>query len=858
MKLMMTEKKDQADKIAAVMGYKQGQKCYEGVLEGEPIRVVWSSGHLVSIKSPDEVVPGLPWDDPTKLLPIPRSYPMKVIEGSPKANPNAHPSAYLKNIGDKIRAGITEFIIATDSDREGEAIGWYILNYLGYTGKVRRVWLSKGLDPKSIKEAMSSIRDPSQTKSWYRAAETRARSDWAYMFLVRAYTHYASYGKFGKNLGQGSGRERVMSVGRVQTSSLALIVRRDLEIENFVSKDHFKVSGMFSAGGASGELSASYTPIYTKETIEKNLDGVYWEPSKKKVTEEEEAPLDTPLFVNKIHVDEFKKRLLLCKNPRIDSYKEGLKKENPPKTYSLTTAQADIVKKCNISAGLAQTILEDLYEQGWTSYARTANQELPMNFYEAAERNGMLGSLVHLSEVGAQAREAMSIHNGTHNSYKPFVPATFTNKGMEHYGIVPTHQVMKPGDFDSLTPKKNDDNGKICHTKEMMQAAYLLVAKQYIQALYPAAQYATQEAVFVVPVKDLLDNDESYFRAKGESLTDAGWRRAFDANAEKNNSFPKVKGGDAVRLNSVELKASKTTPPSRYTEVTFTTAMENVGKDVADPVLRKRLKDSNGIGTPATRKTIVNTLLARGYIISKGGVYYSTPKGRDLIKVVPAWLSSPETTALWEDYLLKMCNQKDDSVAIKMRDEFVVKQTESIERLITEMINTISIAGAEKIQSGPSVVTERMKSAIKQICERKGIPTPRGAMSNPKIASDFLKEHATERPAGSTNGTPSKAQVDYAVAISEKLKAMGIAHTLPGDLSTSIKSCSEFISNYKDKASPPQKKEKDKPPTQSQIDFAKKLIAKLPEGKKAPKDVLTSMTVCAAFIKDQTKDWKKK
>lgn len=856
MKLMMTEKKDQAAKIAAVMGYKEGKKCFDGVFEGEPIKVVWASGHLVTLKTPSEVIPGLPWDDPSKLLPIPQQFPMKVVDPTPNSHPNSHAITYLNHIKSHINSGISEFIISTDSDREGEAIGWYIINYLGYKGPVRRAWLSAGLDPKSIKESMANLRDPSKTKSWYRAAETRGRSDWAFMFLVRAYTHYASYGKFGPNLGQGSGRERVMSVGRVQTSCLAMIVRRDIEIQKFISRDHFKVSGLFSSGEGQNGLMAAYTPVYTQETIDKNIAGVFWEPSKKAVSEDEEAPLDSPLFVNKIQVDEFKKRLLTCSNPSVRSYTEGLRTENPPKTYSLTTAQADIVKNLNISAGLAQTILEDLYEQGWTSYARTGNQELPMNFYEPEERNGMLNSLMQIPSVSAQAKEAMAIHNGQHSTYKKFVPNTFTNKGMEHYGIVPTHQVMTSSAFAALSPNKKDDNGKINHTKEMMQAVYELVAKQYVQALYPPAKYATQEAEFVVPVTDLLDNKESIFRAKGERLTDAAWRAAFNNKAEKNNSFPKVKNGDSVRLAQVEVKSAKTTPPSRYTEVTLTSAMENVGKNVPDPALRKRLKDSKGIGTPATRKTIVSTLIARGYITVKGGVYYSSVKGRDLISSVPAWLSTPETTALWEDYLYNICEQKDDSVAVQMRNQFVTKQINSIENLIKEMMSSFTISESEKVQSSSSVVTKRMQEVMKNIAENKKITLPRGALKDPKIAEAFLKEHLGERKEGkkTNDGVPSDAQINYAKSIVEKLKAEGITHKVPDDLTTNIKSCSEFIDKYKDKAV---KKEEVRPPSVGQIEFAKKLIAKLPEGKKAPKDVLTSSSVCSRFIKEQTKDWKR-
>lgn len=837
--LLMTEKKDQAVNLAAALGWTEKRGYFEGTFEGKKLRAVWARGHLLTLQSPGEVVEGLPWDDPSALVPIPQTYPMKIGDDIPGAPVQAQPRSFLSNIKKHYDEGISEFIIATDSDREGEAIGWYVLDYLGFKGPVRRAWFSAGLDKKSMGEAMRKLRSPNETKSWYRASESRGRSDWAYMFLVRAYTHFASYSVFGKNLGQGSGRSRVVSVGRVQTPALAMVVNRDIEIENFVSKDHFRISGFFASNGA-GNLEASYYPEVTAEIIDNDPDGVTWEPSKRMPKEGEPEPLDVPLFTGKKEVDSFKERLLSNKDGvTVLSYAEGIKRANPPKTFSLSEAQAAVARECKVTAAIAQSILEDLYEQGWTSYARTSKSDLPMNFYEDDERNSILDSLSQLNEISNAVQEAKDIHNGKHQSYERFLPTVFTKKPLEHHGILPTQQVMTLSAFNSITPRKQE-KGRVLHTREHMQKAYLIIAKQFIQALFPAAEYKTQTVSFSVDVEDILGNKKSIFRAKGESMTEPGWRAVFGSSVSKDSLFPAAKKGDPASLSSINLKASKTTAPTRYTDITFPLAMENVGKEVKDRKLRKLLQNSEGIGMPATRKSIIETLLARGFMEDKKGVYYSTPKGRDLIKMVPAWMSSPETTAIWEDYLVKMCEQKDDSVAIKMRDEFVGKQVAVIEGLIRELMNTYSGNLGEKIRSIPDKVTANMKNAVKKIAESKGIDIPKGALSNPKIASDFLSQHISS-DAGSSE--PSESQIKFAKSIAEGLPKGTV---IPDNVWTDRNACSQFIDNNKAKA--PVRK-----PSPAQAKFAKDLEKKLTKGEKAPVDLYTNSAVCSAFIKKYSK-----
>lgn len=878
MKLILTEKKDQAIKIAKAMGWRSGRGCYEGTFENSPVKVVWARGHLVTLKQPREVMPDLTWDDPGQLVPMPNDFQLKVGDDIPGLPVHAQPAHYLNNIQQHLTSQVKEVIIATDADREGEAVGWYILTYLGYTGPQRRAWFAAGLDDKSIKESMASLRPHYQTKGWFRAAEARGRSDWFYMLVVIAYTYYSKYGKFGPNLGRGDARSAVMSVGRVQTPALGMIVNRDIEIENFVSKDHFRISATFSSGD-SGTLKSTYDPIITQSIIDTAPIGVSWEPSKAVVKDGDATPLDKPLFTGKQEVDAFKERLLAAKeSATVLTYKEGSRKKAPPKTFALTDAQAAVAKACKVSAAIAQIILEDLYEQGWTSYARTSKQDLPNNFYEPKERNSLLDSLKQLPEVMNQASEAADIHNGRHtnNKWRPFKPSVFTSKQLEHHGIVPTHQVMTPGEFSSLSPAKKDKGNKIRHTAKHMKEAYVIIAKQFIQALYPSAEYATQNVKFSVPVKDMLNADNSIFIAKGERIVDAGFLTAFSSGADKDTQFPKVSNGDPALLNNVLMDSAKTKPPQRYTEMTFPKAMETVGKNVTDPKMRKLLQNSEGIGTPATRKTIIETLSARGYVEVKKETFYSTAKGKELIKSVPKWLASPENTALWEDYLVQICDQQDDEQALKMRDGFVAKQQNQLETLIGNLRQSFDGNLGEKIIQAPTKVTERMKAAINKIAGFKKIPVPRGALTDPIKAKAFLDEHMVKRDPN--DNTPSEGQINFVKRLVENLPEGTI---VAENVYTDRKECSAFIEKYKSESKPTEKqvefalklagqvgvelpeeakkrsiacskfidKYKDSvPPTDGQKNFAQKLIDGLPEGEKVPKDVMTNVTSCRAFI----------
>lgn len=850
MKLILAEKKDQAKKIGQFLGWSDKKTYWEGKFEGELTRIVWASGHLVRLKNPDEMVEGLNWNSLEGLTPIPKDYSLIPLDDVPRLPVNAQAKTYLKRIEEQLK-NTSEVILSTDSDREGETLGWMILEYLGYNGPIRRAWLAGGLDKKTITHAFQNLRPSSRTRSWSRAGEARGRSDRAYMFLVRAYTYYARYGVFGRNLGEGKGRGGVMGMGRVQTPTLNMVVRREEQIENFVPVNHYKFFGHFSAEGGQGAVESEYWPRVTEEVIEAQPEGVHWEPSKEPPNADGKTPLDKPLFVDKDRVERFRSELMQnADKSTVVSYTEGLAETKPPKTYSLSDAQGDIGRKLKIGGDLVQTILEDLYEQGWISYARTSKSDLPASVYDPSERNQYFMAVMEIPNIAPQAKKVMDIHDGKDPKYKPFMPSVLTTKDLEHHGIMPTSQSMTKTAFESLRPKKGKGAKGVGHTTEMMQETYLLVVRRFIQAFYPPAKYSTQAIVFSVPVVDLLNAQDALFKAKARRLEDPGWKAAFNEESDEEASLPTLSKGDSAKLVKVETKESVTRPPERYTTVSLPVAMENISKEIRDPELRKRMKVAEGIGTPATRSNIIETLIARNYMEEdKKKKLRPTQRGRDLIKFVPSWLSSPETTAVWEDYLSQICDIKDDDEkTIEMRDLFVNKQIEKIERLIGKLKEAYNDKLGERIGGGGSV-SPKMKKAIDMISKRLDKKPDPEVLKDFNKAKEFLDKYMGEN---AKPLPPSEKQLSYGKKVYDATpeKDRPDWDTVASD----GKALSDFIDKNKKHLDIQMDSQ---PPTEAQLNFAKKLAAEMEEKDRPDPKLFETRKGCSDFINERTKDWKK-
>lgn len=786
---IITEKKNVADPIAEAMGWRPGKGGYVGTFEGKEVTLVWARGHLMQLVTPEELNPELGWNNPLALAPLPRNVPQRPTE-EPGIEENRTLKYRLKIIGQSLRES-DEVIMATDPDREGEYIGWSVLEHLKWNKPVRRLWLDQGTDDISVKQAFSKILPADAKRALARAAEARDRCDYSYMYIVRLMTFYGRQGLLGANLGSGRGRESVVSLGRVQTASLYMIYMREMDLRNFVPKTFYKIAGDFLPKGVS--MTAQYAPKVTKDIIEAYPEGVTWEPQGL----EGENKLDRPLFTGQKEVKAFYQRLRDHADKAIVlTYTEGTKLQNPPITFDLVAAKSALADACKINNDVAQTVIEDLYEQGYISYPRTAHGELPVNMYQPGERDARLACLQGISSLSSAAKRAQDIHNDADQDYKAFMPKVFVKKKLEHHGLVPSPRKVNDQILSQIRPVKRTKN-KVVHTSEHMKTAYLLIAKQFVQAMLPPVKLATQKIDFRVPVQDILGHPHADFTARAERTVDAGWRAIMNAGGDKNGELPRLKNGEGAPLSKISINEGKTKPPPRYNEKNWETAMQNAAREVQDPQLRKYMADGSnkpaGIGTPATRMTIVPTLKARNYIsANKQGQYFLENKGEDLINYLISnghhQMYRIETTAEWEGRLSDIAILEDDSKAQALKNEFVEQNLCDLDAFINSINSKYSSQVVDRI-SGPFELSEAQRNFLAKVEEAAGVKATEEQRKDRNLIKAFIDKHK-------------------------------------GSLAR-------------------------QPPSEKMVKFARDLAAKLPEDKQPDPRVFTESAACRAFLDEQ-------
>lgn len=822
--LIICEKRLQAESISQVLKLKKKGMYFEGPFKDGTAVMVYASGHLLRLKLPDEIIPDLKWSDPpTAYCPIPRNYDIIVNDDG-----KGRVKGLLSNIKTHMKDA-DSLILSLDSDNEGEAIGRNIVTHFKWKKEIFRAWLSGGLDNTGINNAFNNLKGEFDTMPRFRAAEARQRTDRLYTYLTRAYSFYAKYNKFGTYLSQGVGKGSVVSVGRLQTVIVSIVGERDEEIKNFKSQNHFTLNSLFNFKGA--EIEAKLRNRVTEDIINAAPEGIFWEQQK---ATGDNIPLDKPLYIDKRKIMEFTNKLEENKqSATISSSKSNTENDFPPITMELADAQMKVASSIGVSGSLAQVILEDLYEQGWLTYARTGHAELPKSLYEPANRNGMINAVINLPSLSNAAKLVRDIHDNKNSQYKPFLPKCFSDKEMEHYGIVPTSEIMTPTRFAGLKPQKLSGK-KVLHTSQNMMDAYEVIAERFLTAMLPPAQYSSQSIEVTMPVPDLLGHPDSVFHAKARKLIDAGWKGVFGNSNNTNTTFPDLSVNDNGELISTSLSSKRTKPPKPYTLSTLPKKLANIGKEVRDPKLRALLVNSKGIGQPATRITGIETVIARGYLGLKGDTLGCQTRGYELLKYTPKWLKQPETSASLEDYMNKIATCSNDVDAIAMRDRFEEIQLERIETLINHMITKFQSDLGEVAKKVPKEVSAKMKKLIKSIAAKKNIPIPRGTLSDPMMAADFLDTHI-EKADPATAGLPTESTINYAKKIEAACPDNVIIDQNMYNNSVLLK---EFINKNK----------KYMPPTEGQIKFVRSLVKKLPEGVKPPSDVETSADAARKFI----------
>ncbi|MHB8369225.1 MAG: DNA topoisomerase III [Leptospirales bacterium] len=572
MRLFIAEKPSLGRAIADCLPspHRKGNGC----IETGAGTVTWCFGHILEAAEPGDYDPKWkPWPGTPSDLPIvPKTWKLSPV---PKAKEQ------LKIIKDLLGAA-TEIVHAGDPDREGQLLVDEVLEYLGNRKPVLRIWLS-ALDEKSVRQALSDLKPNDRFAPMKNAARARSQADWLVgMNLSRAYTISAR---------KGGNPVAVLSVGRVQTPTLSLIVSRDLESEGFVPKDFFAVVARL-AKASGGNFEALWTPPDNHPALD----------SEKRCIDRAEAVR----IADRIKGQEG--RLEVKKTDKSDP---------PPLPWSLSSLTMEASKKYGLSAKDVLDTAQSLYEKKLTTYPRTDCEYLPEN--QRSDIRDILAALAKRKDYAGLAEDAdPALVSRAWN----------TEKVTAHHAIIPT---LEAGSGMSLS----DREAKI----------FDLVCRRYLAQFYQPCRY-TETVV-------TLSLSGEPFRATGKTPVSVGWKSVTQTaeeedREEQESTLPPLSSGDVVRCQDGTVKAKKTTPPNPYTDGTLIAAMKNVGKTLSDPGEKKILLETDGLGTEATRAAVIEGLLYRGYIEKSRKALLSTPKGRALIAAVESEVKSPAMTAIWE------------------------------------------------------------------------------------------------------------------------------------------------------------------------------------------------------------------
>lgn len=574
MRVFLCEKPSQGKDIARVLGASQrGNGCYYS----QSIIVTWCIGHLVEPAPPEA------YGEQYKRWSIEQ---LPIIPDRWRVEVKTKTAAQFK-IVKQLLAQASELVIATDADREGELIAREIIDLCGYRGPIQRLWLS-ALNDASIRKALGELRPSAETLPMYHSALARSRADWLVgMNLSRLFTL----------LGRQAGYDGVLSVGRVQTPTLKLVVDRDREIASFVSVRYWGID--ISLSGSSKVFVANWL------VPEANSDG-NGRCLRETVAQQAADSMRAADAAQVISVE-------------IERVREG-----PPLPFDLGTLQEVCSKRLGLDVQETLDIAQSLYEtHKATTYPRSDSGYLPESML--AEVLTVLDSLL---KTDPSLRPVVDQLDPSRRSR-----AWNDDKVTAHHGIIPT---LEPVDLSKMSEKE--------------LAVYRLIRTHYLAQFLPHHEFDRTTA-------HLSCGDET-LRAIGKQVAVPGWRLALaepeDTDSEpaaRNQTLPVLYEGISCKLAGIELKALKTLPLGPYTQGELVKAMKGAANLVSNPRLKQKLKDTVGIGTEATRANIICGLLSRGYLLKKGRAIHASNTGFSLIDAVPEAIADPGTTAAWEQAL---------------------------------------------------------------------------------------------------------------------------------------------------------------------------------------------------------------
>ena len=575
---VIAEKPSVARDIAKALGV---SRRGAGYLHNERFIVTWAVGHLVALGQPHEINPEWKRWRREALPMLPNEWPLIVYERT------ADQFETIRKILNSPK--VERVVCATDAGREGEAIFRYIYEKAGSSKPIDRLWISS-LTPAAISRGFAKLKPGKDYEPLAAAARARDRADWLVgMNLSRAYS--LDY----------SDDRSVLSVGRVQTPTLAILVERELAIRNFVPENYFEVEAVFAAAG--GEYKGTY----------------FWLEKGKRATK---LPADGEAAAR---IAERARK----GSARIHSVKKEKKRAAPPLLYDLTELQRHANRLYGFSAKQTLEAAQKLYESYKSiTYPRTDSRHL------SSEIGARLPQIVQA--VSPPYADRIAEGTGVEPLGKRYVDDA---RVTDHHAIIPT------GNTAAAMPAEGSDEGKI----------YDLICRRLLQAWHKDLIRAVTTVITEIDA----DSENDRYLSSGASIEQEGWK-ALDvqtARQRKKDEEPLLPGGlqdgQPTAVKDAEALRKTTRPPKRLTEAALLTAMESAGGALDDRELSDAMKE-RGLGTPATRAAIIETLLKRGYAVRGKKALEATDKGIGLVEIVHPDVKSPAMTGEWEAKLKRI------------------------------------------------------------------------------------------------------------------------------------------------------------------------------------------------------------
>lgn len=615
----IAEKPSVAEDIAKIIGATQRHRVGRnaGYFEGNGYQVTWTFGHLCELKDPEQYTPYWKTWSLSALPMIPERFGIRLKEGVEEQ------FGVIRELFGKAE----RIINCGDAGQEGELIQRWVMQKASAQCPVERLWISS-MTEEAIREGFAQLRPQEEYRGLYEAGLCRAIGDWLLgMNATRLYTL-----KFGDRSRRGA---QPLSIGRVQTPTLALIVHRQQEIERFVPEPYWVLSTVyrdttFTARLDTGEEEEEAKTAERERTENKGA-------AKRGFTDRAEAEAalraieNTPFTVTAV------------------TKKKG--SEAPPRLFDLTALQVECNRKFGYGADLTLEIVQQLYEAKYTTYPRVDTTFLPDDMYGKSKGilNGLSGLYGDLLTPlrGEKLRKSKKVFD--------------SSKVTDHHAIIPT----------GVPPRALTD---------VQRRVYDLIARRFIAVFYPDCRFATTT----------VDGEAADvpFRATGKVILDEGWRAVFRRDATKDENTPQRADEERTLPNftigesgphTPTLTAKETTPPKPFTEATLLRAMETAGRTVDNEELRDALKE-NGIGRPSTRAAIIQTLFRRGYIRRRNKSLEATPTGVELIGVIKEeLLKSAELTGQWENKLRR----------IEHHDYSAQQFIAELKQMVCELVDTV-------------------------------------------------------------------------------------------------------------------------------------------------------------------------